>query len=73
MHVHEGLVGEIDHSATIPGEIVCKDGFRFGTFGANDFARLCAELGVQPTIAEVDESSVFCEVAVPGPTGRSAV
>ncbi len=62
----EGLIGEIDCAATIPGEIVCKDGFRSGTFGAGDFAILCGRLGVLPVIAEVDESSLFCEITAPG-------
>jgi SAM-dependent methyltransferase len=61
----EGLVAEIDYSATTRGEIVCRDGFRFATFGPDKFAQLCAALRVEHTIVEVDDSSVFCEVTVP--------
>lgn len=61
----EGLIGEIDYGATTPGEIVCKDGLRLGTFGAGDFEQLCATLGVRPAILEVDASSVFCEITAP--------
>lgn len=62
----EGLVGEIDYSATRVGEIVCRDGFRSGTLSMEEFARVCSERGVEATIAEVDESSVFCEVTKKG-------
>jgi 2-polyprenyl-6-hydroxyphenyl methylase/3-demethylubiquinone-9 3-methyltransferase len=58
----EGLVGAIDSSATRVGEVVCKDGFRSSTFCAEDFSRVCGERGVEPTIEEVNESSLFCEV-----------
>jgi SAM-dependent methyltransferase len=58
----EGLVGEIDHAATRPGEIVCKDGFRATTFAPDDFRALAAELGRPCSICEVDGSSVFCEL-----------
>jgi 2-polyprenyl-6-hydroxyphenyl methylase/3-demethylubiquinone-9 3-methyltransferase len=61
-----GLVGEIDAEATHPGEIVCRDGFRSGTFTAGDFERLCGELGVEPAIAAVDGSSLFCEITRAG-------
>jgi 2-polyprenyl-6-hydroxyphenyl methylase/3-demethylubiquinone-9 3-methyltransferase len=61
----EGLLGEIDYSATSRGEIVCKDGFRSRTLGAKEFTQLCGQLGAQPMIVEVDESSVFCEIAAP--------
>lgn len=62
----EGLVGEIDYTATRPGEIVCKDGFRSGTIGVDGFQELCRRLDVEPTIAQVDDSSVFCEIAKAG-------
>jgi len=64
LQADQGLVGEIDYAATIRGEIVCKDGFRFATFGAEDFTQICADLSVQPTIVEVDDSSVFCEITI---------
>jgi len=62
----EGLVGEIDYSAMRPGEIVCSDGFRSGTFSADAFVELCRQLEVEPTVAQVDDSSVFCEVTRAG-------
>lgn len=62
----EGLVGELDNAATTPGQIVCKDGFRSGTYGAGEFAELCFRLNVRSAIVEVDGSSVFCEIAAPG-------
>ena len=62
----EGLVGDIDETATRLGEIVCTDGFRSGTLSADDFTRLCSRLGVEPRIVEVDGSSLFCEVGVRG-------
>jgi SAM-dependent methyltransferase len=62
----EGLVGEIDYAKTTRGEIVCKDGFRSGALGADAFTQLCGQVGVRPTIVEVDQSSVFCEITVPG-------
>ncbi len=65
LQADQGLVGEIDCAATTRGEIVCKDGFRFGSFGVDEFAQLCDELSVQATIVEVDDSSVFCEISIP--------
>jgi len=63
----EGLVGEIDHVATQPGEIVCKDGFRSGTFEVEHFTKLCEQVGAKPTLTEVDESSLFCEITARRP------
>ncbi|NQU67908.1 MAG: class I SAM-dependent methyltransferase [Candidatus Marinimicrobia bacterium] len=60
-----GLLGEIDHNATGNGEIVCKDGFRATTFRPDDFTRLAVQLGVTPTITEVDDSCLFCRIDVP--------
>ena len=61
----EGLVGPLDEHATRPGTIVCRDGFTVGTMSAAGFGALCARLSVVPTFAEVDSSSLFCEVRVP--------
>ena len=58
------LVGPIDHEQTVDGTVVCKDGFRAGTFGAEAFGVLCARIGVEPAIGTVDDSSVFCEILV---------
>jgi 2-polyprenyl-6-hydroxyphenyl methylase/3-demethylubiquinone-9 3-methyltransferase len=62
-----GLVGEIDHDRTRKGEIVCKDGFRAGRVSAEEFRSLAARLDAEPVVTEVDGSSLFCEIIVPGP------
>ena len=61
-----GLVGPIDYDQTENGTVVCEDGFRAGTFGPEAFRDLCRKLGVQPAVTTVDDSSVFCEILVPG-------
>lgn len=61
-----GLVGAIDYDQTENGTVVCKDGFRVGTFSPEAFGVLCRRLGVEPAVTTVDDSSVFCEVLVPG-------
>jgi len=65
-----GLVGALDYDLTKNGTVVCKDGFRAGTLTAEEFQALCRTLGVHPAITTVDESSVFCEVVVPGAAGQ---
>ena len=60
-----GLVGEIDHTRTGNGVIVCKDGFRTGMLSPEEFRPFGAEPGLNPEVTEVDGSSVFCEIAVP--------
>lgn len=57
-----GLVGEIDHEKTRDGTIVCRDGFRVGCLTHEEIKRLCAGLGMEPRITEVDASSVFFEL-----------
>jgi SAM-dependent methyltransferase len=57
-----GLVGEIDEDRTCDGTIVCKDGFKATTVGDDEFVELFGELGLDASIIEVDESSVFCKV-----------
>lgn len=59
-----GLVGAIDRAATGDGVIVCEDGFRATTVGAEEFERLAAGLGLGASLTEVDGSSLFCELAV---------
>jgi SAM-dependent methyltransferase len=61
----QGLVGEIDEEATHPGTIVCRDGFSVGTMTPDLFRRACAELQVTPTLTEIDQSCLFCEVVRP--------
>ena len=58
----EGLVGEIDFNKTRDGVIICKDGFTASTVGRERFVELTAGLNVETTIAEADESSIFCEM-----------
>jgi SAM-dependent methyltransferase len=59
-----GLIGEIDEAATGAGLIVCKDGFRTGTVGPNDFISIVAGLDIDPVVTEVDGSSLFFEIPV---------
>ena len=57
-----GLLGEIDEEKTRDGTIVCKDGFRATTVSGNQFVKLFAEIGLNVSIIEVDESSIFCKL-----------
>lgn len=58
----QGLMGEIDISASRDGFIVCKDGFKAGSMNENQFEEICKKLELDCEITEVDESSVFCEI-----------
>jgi 2-polyprenyl-6-hydroxyphenyl methylase/3-demethylubiquinone-9 3-methyltransferase len=58
----DGLLGEIDEEKTRDGTIVCKDGFRGITISGNQFIELFDECGLNASIIEVDESSIFCKV-----------
>jgi len=58
----EGLVGEIDEAATGDGVIACKDGFTACTVTEVEFVSLTAHLPNRPSIHEVAESSLFCEI-----------
>lgn len=60
-----GLLGEIDREATRDGTIVCRDGFRSGTFVEADFRALGRDLGLAPRLVEIDRSSLFCEFTRP--------
>jgi len=55
----KGLLGPIDRENTRDGVIVCQDGFRATTFGAEDLERLAQATGRPYGIEEVDASSVF--------------
>jgi 2-polyprenyl-6-hydroxyphenyl methylase/3-demethylubiquinone-9 3-methyltransferase len=59
-----GLLGEIDWHKTKDGVIICKDGFRATTYGADDFLTLTDGFDVKVEIIEVDESSLFCRISV---------
>jgi len=58
----QGLVGEIDDSATKDGTIVCKDGFTATTVTPRQFSALARGLGEKISIDVIDGSSVFCEI-----------
>jgi SAM-dependent methyltransferase len=60
-----GLLGPLDRAACRDGFIVCRDGFRSGRLTPADFAALCARVGAAGAIAEVDGSSIFCELTKP--------
>lgn len=62
IQAHDGLVREIDETATGAGTIVCRDGFRATTFGPERFEALGRALGVSARIEEVGGASVFCEI-----------
>jgi len=57
-----GLIGEIDEHKTCDGTIVFKDGFRATTVSSDQFVELFDEFGLNASVIEVDESSVFCKV-----------
>jgi 2-polyprenyl-6-hydroxyphenyl methylase/3-demethylubiquinone-9 3-methyltransferase len=61
----EGLLGAVDRAASRGGVIVCEDGFRAGRMTPEGFRELCARLGVEGDVTEVDGSSVVCEVRKP--------
>lgn len=60
LQAEHGLVGEIDHSETKNGMIVCKDGFTATTFAENDFKDFAVQLNLNIKLIEVDSSSLFC-------------
>ncbi len=60
-----GLLGAVDYGQTGNGTVVCRDGFRSGTFSPEAFQMLCHRVGADPTITTVDHSSVFCEIVTP--------
>jgi 2-polyprenyl-6-hydroxyphenyl methylase/3-demethylubiquinone-9 3-methyltransferase len=64
LQAREGLLGEIDETATGRGVIVCKDGFRATTVTPDQFRSLSRGLGRQVTVDVVADASVFCEIPV---------
>jgi ubiquinone/menaquinone biosynthesis C-methylase UbiE len=62
MQADAGLLGEIDYEKTRDGIIICKDGFTATTVTPGQFLSLTSDLGAAASIAEVDESSIFCEI-----------
>jgi 2-polyprenyl-6-hydroxyphenyl methylase/3-demethylubiquinone-9 3-methyltransferase len=59
-----GLLGEIDNARTGDGVIACKDGFTGKAFRPEQLLSFAADFDVDATIVEIDESSIFCEIAV---------
>lgn len=59
-----GLLGKIDLARSHDGEIVCQDGFTATTVGPEKFMELTREFDAAVKIEEVDESSLFCEIAL---------
>lgn len=57
-----GLIGDVDEEKTHDGTISCKDGFEATTVSGDHFAELFNELGLNASITEVDESSIFSKV-----------
>jgi 2-polyprenyl-6-hydroxyphenyl methylase/3-demethylubiquinone-9 3-methyltransferase len=60
------LLGEIDYERTRDGVIVCKDGFTSATVRPHEFLDLTRKLNLDAQVVEVDDSSVFCEISLPG-------
>jgi SAM-dependent methyltransferase len=67
MQAAEGLLGDIDYGQTGNGKIVCKDGFTGTTVSPREFLSLSSRLGVDAELAEVDNSSLFCEMTAGPP------
>lgn len=61
-----GLIGPLDRAACRDGVIVCTDGFHAGMLSPGELRDLCSRVGAQAEVTEVDGSSVFCEIHVPG-------
>jgi ubiquinone/menaquinone biosynthesis C-methylase UbiE len=64
MQADAGLLGEIDEKKTGNGVIVCNDGFTATTVSPSQFLSLTSRPGVEASIDEVDESSVFYKIIV---------
>ncbi len=64
IQAEHGLVGKIHEQATGDGVIVCKDRLTASTVSLDEFKALSSELGLSATIAEVDDSGLFCEIVV---------
>jgi 2-polyprenyl-6-hydroxyphenyl methylase/3-demethylubiquinone-9 3-methyltransferase len=63
LQAKEGLLGAIDYEQTGNGAIVCRDGFRAGAMGEDEFRVICRKLGLEPTVTEEDGSSIFFELS----------
>lgn len=61
-----GLIGEIDWERTGDGKIVSKDGFSGKTYSRNDFEMIVKSFKISYEIIMVDNSSIFCDIRIPG-------
>lgn len=59
------LLGKIDEKITKDGIIYCKDGFKATTVSTEEFKILCSNIGIEPKMHEIKNSSIFCEIKVP--------
>lgn len=55
-----GLLGPVDRELSRDGVIVCRDGFRSGSFTRERFLELAGEYGLESCIEEVDGSCLIC-------------
>lgn len=60
-----GLLGALDREQTRGGVIVCRDGFRSGTFSREGFLELADSRGLEASVAEVDGSCLVCAFSRP--------
>lgn len=64
LQAEAGLLGEIDLAKSRHGRIVCRDGFTATTVCLEQFRQLTEDIDGQVEIAEVDGSSLFCEIII---------
>jgi ubiquinone/menaquinone biosynthesis C-methylase UbiE len=62
LQAEHDLIGPLDRKACRDNTIVCTDGFRSGHVTWEQFSSFGKMLGVQAAIAEVDGSSLWCEL-----------
>ncbi len=55
-----GLLGALDREQTRDGVIVCRDGFRSGTFNREGFLELAESRGLEASVTEIDGSCLAC-------------
>ncbi len=55
-----GLLGPVDRELSRDGVIVCRDGFRSGSFSREGFMELAVEHGLDACVEEVEESFLVC-------------
>jgi SAM-dependent methyltransferase len=60
----QGFLGPIDLEASGEGRIICQDGFVATTFSPQEFEELARSCAVRARIYTIDNSAVFCRIAV---------